>query len=145
MLLAGKYFGQNFTLAVGAIDEKGGSHRSAAHDRDGEWIGWNHPGRAHAAERSRQRTPGLQPHRNHARQPVHGTSSAQAQEDGTTTNAYIMGGGVNPTGQDNTGNSGGFNQFTLNGTNITQQISYGNQGAGTWNVSPTWTPSRKST
>jgi hypothetical protein len=44
---------------------------------------------------------------------------------------------VSPTGQDNTGNSGGFNQFTLNGTNITQQISYGNQGAGSWNVSPT--------
>jgi hypothetical protein len=53
------------------------------------------------------------------------------------TNQYIIGGGVDPSGQDNTGNSGGFNQFTLNGTNITQQISYGNQGAGTWNVAPT--------
>ena len=50
------------------------------------------------------------------------------------TNAYIMGGGA-PTGNF-TGALGGYNQFTLDGTNITQQTTYNNQNAGAWNVSP---------
>ncbi|MGP8251581.1 MAG: carboxypeptidase regulatory-like domain-containing protein [Terracidiphilus sp.] len=50
------------------------------------------------------------------------------------TNAYIMGGGA-PTGNF-TGALGGFNQFTLDGTNITQQTTYNNQNAGAWNVAP---------
>ncbi|HXW89897.1 MAG TPA: TonB-dependent receptor [Terriglobales bacterium] len=50
------------------------------------------------------------------------------------SNAYIMGGGA-PTGNF-TGALGGYNQFTLDGTNITQQTTYNNQNAGAWNVAP---------
>ena len=41
------------------------------------------------------------------------------------TNSYTIGGGIV-----------GNNQFTLNGTNITSQTSYGNHSAGEWTVSP---------
>ncbi len=41
------------------------------------------------------------------------------------TNSYTMGGGIV-----------GSNQFTLNGTNMTQQTGYGNMSNGAWNVSP---------
>jgi hypothetical protein len=33
--------------------------------------------------------------------------------------------------------SGGFNQFTLNGANITQQTTYNAANAGTWTIAPT--------
>ena len=41
------------------------------------------------------------------------------------SNSYTIGGGIV-----------GNNQFTLNGTNITSQTTYGNHGAGEWTVSP---------
>ena len=46
------------------------------------------------------------------------------------TNNYTIGGGAQ------SGAGGSFNQFTLNGINITQQTSYANQQSGAWNVSP---------
>jgi len=134
VLLAGKYFGQNFRLEVGAVNEKvevtaappmietaNGSGGTILDEKTIE----NVPVLGNQIYNLVGTTPGSQ-----------FTGSSQ-QRSWDNDNAYIIGGGVNPTGQDNTGNSGGFNQFTLNGTNVTQQISYGNQGAGTWNVSPT--------
>src|SRR5580658_1804069 len=134
LLLAGKYTGQNFKLEVGSFHEtvevtaapplletangSGGTILDATTLENVPVIGrqdYNLIGT----------TPGSQ---------YTGSTQGRGFDN---DNAYIIGGGVNPTGQDNTGNSGGFNQFTLNGTNITQQISYGNQGAGSWNVSPT--------
>ncbi len=41
------------------------------------------------------------------------------------TNSYTIGGGIV-----------GNNQFTLNGTNVTSQTTYGNHSAGEWTVSP---------
>ena len=133
LLLAGKYFGQNFTLQVGAINEK---VEVTAEPPMIETA--NGSGGTILDERTLQNVPvsGRQVYN------LISTTPGSQQVGGgnrafDNSNAYIIGGGVSPTGQDNTGNSGGFNQFTLNGTNITQQISYGNQGAGGWNVSPT--------
>ncbi len=133
LLLAGKYFGQNFTLAVGTIDEK-----VEVTDEPAMIETANGSGGTILDERTLQNVPvnGRQVYN------LIGTTPGSQLVTGNSrafdnTNGYIIGGGVSPTGQDNTGNSGGFNQFTLNGTNVTQQISYGNQGAGSWNVSPT--------
>ena len=141
LLLAGKYFGQNFTLQVGAIAEKvevtaappmietaNGSGGTILDERTLQ----NVPVNGRQVYMLIGTTPGSQ-----FTQTQFGPGGNSGTRGWDNTNQYIMGGGVDPTGQDNTGNSGGFNQFTLNGTNITQQISYGNQGAGTWNVSPT--------
>ena len=141
LLLAGKYFGQNFTLQVGAVDEKvevsaappmietaNGSGGTILDERTLQ----NVPVNGRQVYMLIGTTPGSQ-----FTQTQFGPGGNSGTRGWDDTNQYIMGGGVDPTGQDNTGNSGGFNQFTLNGTNITQQISYGNQGAGTWNVSPT--------
>ncbi|MGD1080564.1 MAG: TonB-dependent receptor [Candidatus Sulfotelmatobacter sp.] len=141
LLLAGKYFGQNFTLQVGAVDEKvevsaappmietaNGSGGTILDERTLQ----NVPVNGRQVYMLIGTTPGSQ-----FTQTQFGPGGNSGTRGWDNTNQYIMGGGVDPTGQDNTGNSGGFNQFTLNGTNITQQISYGNQGAGTWNVSPT--------
>ena len=141
LLLAGKYFGQNFTLQVGAIEEKvevtaappmietaNGSGGTILDERTLQ----NVPVNGRQVYMLIGTTPGSQ-----FTQTQFGPGGNSGTRGWDNTNQYIMGGGVDPTGQDNTGNSGGFNQFTLNGTNITQQISYGNQGAGTWNVSPT--------
>jgi hypothetical protein len=141
LLLAGKYFGQNFTLQVGAISEQvevtaappmietaNGSGGTILDERTLQ----NVPVSGRQVYMLIGTTPGSQ-----FTQTQFGPGGNSGTRGWDNTNQYIMGGGVDPTGQDNTGNSGGFNQFTLNGTNITQQISYGNQGAGTWNVSPT--------
>ena len=141
LLLAGKYFGQNFKLEVGAADEK--VEVTAAPPMIETANG---SGGTILDERTLQNVPvsGRQVYMLIGTVPGSQFTVSQFGPGGNSgtrgwdnSNAYIIGGGVNPTGQDNTGNSGGFNQFTLNGTNITQQISYGNQGAGTWNVSPT--------
>jgi len=134
LLLAGKYFGQNFTLEVGAIDEK--VEVTAAPPMIETANG---SGGTILDERTLQNVPvsGRQVYTLIGTTPGSQFTGSSQHRGWDNDNAYIMGGGVDPTGQDNTGNSGGFNQFTLNGTNITQQISYGNQGAGTWNVSPT--------
>lgn len=134
LLLAGKYFNQNFSLQVGTIDEKvevtaEPPMLEAANGSGGTILD----------ERTLQNVPvaGRQVYNLIGTTPGSQFTGSSQHRGWDNDNAYIMGGGVDPTGQDNTGNSGGFNQFTLNGTNITQQISYGNQGAGTWNVSPT--------
>jgi hypothetical protein len=141
LLLAGKYFGQNFVLQVGTIQE---TVEVTAEPAMIETA--NGSGGTILDERTLQNVPvsGRQVYMligtvpgSQFTQTQFGPGGFSGTRGWDNTNAYIMGGGVNPTGQDNTGNSGGFNQFTLNGTNITQQISYGNQGAGTWNVSPT--------
>src|SRR5580658_1987321 len=133
LLLAGKYFGQNFKLEVAATTEKvevtdAPPMLETANGSGGTILDSttleNVPVSGRQVYNLISTTPGSQQ--------VSGGNRAF-----DNSNGYIIGGGVSPTGQDNTGNSGGFNQFTLNGTNITQQISYGNQGAGTWNVSPT--------
>ncbi len=134
LLLAGKYFGQNFKLEVGGIDEK--VEVTAAPPMIETANG---SGGTILDERTLQNVPvaGRQVYNLISTTPGSQFTGSSQRRGWDNDNAYIMGGGVDPTGQDNTGNSGGFNQFTLNGTNITQQISYGNQGAGTWNVSPT--------
>ena len=134
LLLAAKYFNQNFTLQVGAISEK---VEVTAEPPMIEAA--NGSGGTILDERTLQNVPvsGRQVYNLIGTTPGSQFTGSSQRRGWDNTNAYIMGGGVDPTGQDNTGNSGGFNQFTLNGTNITQQISYGNQGAGTWNVSPT--------
>jgi len=135
LLLAGKYFGQNFQLQVGAETEKvevtaappmiETANGSGGTILDGRTLE-NVPVAGRQVYTLIATTPGSQY-----------TTGGSGTRGWDNANGYIMGGGVDPSGQDNTGNSGGFNQFTLNGTNITQQISYGNQGAGTWNVAPT--------
>src|SRR5579872_6722329 len=135
LLLAGKYFGQNFTLEVGAETEK--VEVTAAPPMIETANG---SGGTIIDERTLQNIPvaGRQVYTLIATTPgSQYTGGGSGTRGWDNTNGYIMGGGVDPTTQDNTYNSGGFNQFTLNGTNITQQISYGNQGAGTWNVAPT--------
>jgi len=134
LLLAGKYFGQNFTLQVGAAAE---NVEVTAAPPMLETA--NGSGGTILDERTLQNVPvtGRQVYNLIGTTPGSQFTGSSQRRGWDNDNAYIMGGGVDPTGQDNTGNSGGFNQFTLNGTNITQQISYGNQGAGTWNVSPT--------
>jgi hypothetical protein len=134
LLLAGKYFNQNFALQVGALSEKvevtaEPPMLEAANGSGGTILD----------ERTLQNVPvaGRQVYNLIGTTPGSQFTGSSQRRGWDNDNAYIMGGGVDPTGQDNTGNTGGFNQFTLNGTNITQQISYGNQGAGTWNVSPT--------
>ena len=139
-LLAGKYFGQNFTLSVGEIHETievrdeppmietaNGSGGTILDEKTLE----NVPVSGRQVYMLIGTVPGSQ-----FTQTTFGPGGFSGTRGWDNTNQYIIGGGVDPTGQDNTGNSGGFNQFTLNGTNITQQISYGGQGAGTWNVSP---------
>jgi hypothetical protein len=133
LLLASKYFGQNFKLEVGTTTEK-----VEVTDAPPTIETANGSGGTILDERTLQNVPvsGRQVYNLISTTP--GSQNVGAgNRSFDNSNAYIIGGGVSPTGQDNTGNSGGFNQFTLNGTNITQQISYGNQGAGSWNVSPT--------
>jgi len=134
LLLAGKYFGQNFTLEVGSFHETvevtaappmletaNGSGGTILDEKTLE----NVPVVGRQVYNLIGTTPGSQ---------YTGGSQGRAFDN---DNQYIIGGGVNPHTQDNSYNSGGFNQFTLNGTNVTQQIAYGNQGSGAWNVSPT--------
>jgi hypothetical protein len=141
LLLASKYYGQNFKLEVGGIHEEvevsaappmvetaNGSGGTILDERTLE----NVPVNGRQVYMLIGTTPGSQ-----FTQTTFGPGGFSGTRGWDNTNQYIIGGGVDPSGQDNTGNSGGFNQFTLNGTNITQQISYGNQGAGTWNVAPT--------
>jgi len=133
VLLAGKYFGQNFKLEVGGI------HEEIEVKAEPPMIETaNGSGGTILDEKTLQNVPviGRQVYNLISTTPGSQFTGSSQRRSWDNDNAYIMGGGVDPTGQDNTGNSGGFNQFTLNGTNITQQISYGNQGAGTWNVSP---------
>ncbi|HUA14335.1 MAG TPA: TonB-dependent receptor [Verrucomicrobiae bacterium] len=135
LLLAGKYFGQNFTLQVGAANETvevtGAPPLLETEDASGgtildQKVLENVPVSGNQVYMLIGTTPGSQ-----FTQTTFGPGGFSGTRGWDVTNQYIIGGGVNPSDS-----SGGFNQFTLNGTNITQQTSYGAMGAGTWNVSP---------
>jgi hypothetical protein len=136
LLLAGKYFGQNFKLEVGSFHETmevttappllETENASGGTILD-EKILQNVPVNGRQIYMMIGTVPGSQ-----FTQTTFGPGGNSGTRGWDVTNQYIIGGGVDPSG-----NSGGFNQFTLNGSNITQQTSYGNQGAGTWNISPT--------
>jgi hypothetical protein len=136
LLLAGKYFGQNFKLEVGSFHETmevtaappllETENASGGTILDEKTM-QNVPVAGRQVYMLIGTTPGSQ-FTTTAFGPGIGNSGTRGWD---VTNAYIIGGGVNPADI-----SGGSNQFTLNGTNITQQTTYDNQGAGTWNVSP---------
>ena len=138
LLLASKYFGQNFTLQVGTINEK--IEVTAAPPMIETANG---SGGTILDEKTLQNIPvtGRQVYTLLGTVPGSQLATIRTGPGANTSwdsnNTYILGGGVEPQYQDNTYNNGAFNQFTLNGTNITQQIAYGGQGAGGWDVSPT--------
>jgi len=135
LLLADKYFGQNFKLQVGAIRETmevtAAPPMLETENASGgtildEKVLENVPVAGNQVFMLIGTTPGSQ-----FTQTTFGPGGFSGTRGWDVTNQYIIGGGVNPADT-----SGGFNQFTLNGTNITQQTTYGAMGAGTWNVSP---------
>jgi hypothetical protein len=137
-LLADKYFGQNFKLEVGAETEKvevtaAPPLLETANGSGGTILDEKTLQNVPVVGRQVYNLIGTTPGSQIAFQ----RSGPGANTSWDTNSDYIIGGGVEPHYQDNTYNNGSFNQFTLNGTNITQQISYGNQGAGAWDVSPT--------
>jgi carboxypeptidase family protein len=136
LLLASKYFNQNFKLDVGTLTERvvvstAPPLLEAASGSGGtildQKILENVPVGGNQVYMLLGTTPGTQ-----FTQTTFGPSGFSGTRGWDVNNQYIIGGGVNPADT-----SGGFNQFTLNGTNITQQTSYGAMGAGTWNVAPT--------
>jgi hypothetical protein len=136
LLQASKYFQQNFKLKVGAVSERvvvttAPPLLEASNGSGGTIIPQkileNVPVSGNQVYMLLGTTPGTQ-----FTQTTFGPSGFSGTRGWDVTNQYIIGGGVNPADT-----SGGFNQFTLNGTNITQQKTYGAMGAGTWNVSPT--------
>ena len=137
-LLAGKYFGQDFKLEVGAFHEQVEVTAAPPMIETANGSGGTILDQKTVTDMpldGRQvymligTTPGSQ-----FTQTTFGPGGYSGTRGWDNTNAYIMGGGA-PTGNF-TGALGGYNQFTLDGTNITQQTSYGNQGAGAWNVAP---------
>jgi hypothetical protein len=138
LLLASKYTGRNFTLKVGAAAEEVQVTAAAPLLETA-----NGSGGTILDEKVLQNIPvvGRQVYNLIGTVPGSQIASPRSGPGANTSwdsnNAYIIGGGVEPQYQDNTFNNGAFNQFTVNGTNITQQISYGGQGAGGWDVSPT--------
>lgn len=60
-----------------------------------------------------------------------GASGFSGTRGWDVTNEYSIGGGAVAGDA-----SGSFNQFTLNGVNITQQTGFQNQAAGAWDVAP---------
>ncbi len=140
LLLAGKYYAQNFKLEVGAIHETmevttappllETASASGGTILD-EKVLQNVPVPGHQIYMMIGTTPGSQ-----FTQQQFGPGGNSGTRGWDVTNQYIIGGGVNPSGQNNGGNTGGYNQFILNGTNITQQTTYDNQNAGSWNVAP---------
>jgi hypothetical protein len=138
LLLAGKYFGQNFALQVGTIRETMEVTTAPAlletENASGgtiidEKTLQNVPVNGRQVYMLIGTVPGSQ-----FTQTTFGPGGFSGTRGWDVTNQYIIGGGVNPADI-----SGGFNQFTLNGTNITGQITYGagNANGGQWNVSPT--------
>lgn len=135
LLLASKYFAQNFKMPIGTVQEKievttAPPILETANASGGTIL--NEKTLENVPVNGRQvymligTTPGSQ-----FTQQQFGPGGNSGTRGWDVTNQYIIGGGVNPADT-----SGGFNQFTLNGTNITQQTTYDNQNAGTWNVSP---------
>ena len=140
LLLASKYFAQNFKLQVGAIKETmevtaappllETANASGGTILDAKTLE-NVPVPGKQIYMMIGTTPGSQ-----FTQTTFGPGGNSGTRGWDVSNSYIIGGGVNPQGQNNGSNTGGFNQFVLDGTNITQQTTYDNQNAGTWNVAP---------
>jgi hypothetical protein len=130
LLTASKTFAQNFKLEVGAVSERvevtaappdletaSGSGGTVIDARQLESVPLN-GGQVYMLIGT---TPGSQ-----FAQTQFGAGGGYSGTRGwDVTNNYTMGGGV--VGQ---------NQFTLNGTNMTQQTGYGQMSSGAWNVSP---------
>ena len=136
LLLAGKYFGQNFKLEVGSFHETMEVTAAPAlletENASGGTILDEHtlqnvPVNGRQVYMLIGTVPGSQ-----FTQTTFGPGGFSGTRGWDVTNQYIIGGGVNPSTT-----SGGFNQFTLNGGNITQQTTYNAAGAGTWNIAPT--------
>ncbi len=136
LLLAGKYFGQNFKLEVGSFHETmevtaappllETENASGGTILDEKTL-QNVPVNGRQVYMMIGTVPGSQ-----FTQTKFGTGGYSGTRSWDVSNAYIVGGGVNPADT-----SGGFNQFTLNGGNITQQTTYNAAGAGTWTIAPT--------
>ena len=130
LLTASQTFAQNFKLEVGTVTEKvevtgappeletaSGSGGTVIDSRQLESVPLN-GGQVYMLIGT---TPGSQ-----FTQTQFGAGGGYSGTRGwDVTNAYTLGGGVT-----------GLNQFTLNGTNMTQQTGYGNMSPGAWNVSP---------
>ncbi|MGB6482338.1 MAG: TonB-dependent receptor [Candidatus Acidiferrales bacterium] len=138
LLVAAQYFGQNFKLEVGPVAEKvtvtaappllETASGSGGTDIDQRTI-TSVPLDGRQVYMLIGTTPGSQ-----FTQTTFGAGGYSGTRGWDNSNAYIIGGGA-PTGNF-TGALGGYNQFTLDGTNITQQTTYNNQNAGAWNVAP---------
>ncbi len=130
LLTASQTFAQNFKLEVGAVSEKvevtaappeletaSGSGGTVIDARQLESVPLN-GGQVYMLIGT---TPGSQ-----FTQTQFGAGGGYSGTRGwDVTNSYSLGGGVV-----------GLNQFTLNGTNMTQQTGYGQMNPGAWNVSP---------
>ncbi len=136
LVLTGKYTGQDFKLSVGAVSET-----VEVKDAPPLLETENASGGTILDEKTLQNVPvaGRQVYTligtvpgSQFTQTQFGPGGFSGTRGYDVTNKYIIGGGVDPSG-----NTGGFNQFTLNGSNITQQTTYGQQGAGTFDISPT--------
>ena len=124
LMLASQVFNQNFTLQVGSVTDQvlvsSAPPQLETEDASGNnTIGSreieNIPLAGGQIYSLIGTTPGSQP-----------TYGASTQLNGyNAQNSYTIGGGIV-----------GNNQFTLNGSNITSQFTYDNQGAGEWTVSP---------
>jgi hypothetical protein len=124
LMLASQVFNQNFALQVGSVSEQivvnaappqleteDASGNNTIGSREIENIPLN-GGQIYSLIGT---TPGSQV-----------TYGANTQLNGyNAQNSYTIGGGIV-----------GNNQFTLNGSNITSQFTYDNQGAGEWTISP---------
>ncbi len=124
LVVTAQVFNQNFTLQVGQLSQRV-VVTSAPPQLDAEDASENNTVSARSIENVPLNggeiyaligtTPGSQP-----------TYAANTQMNGyNAQNSYTLGGGIV-----------GNNQFTLNGSNITSQYTYDNQGAGEWTVSP---------
>jgi len=124
LMLASQVFNQNFALQVGSVTDQvvvssappqleteDASGNNTIGSREIENVPLN-GGQIYSLIGT---TPGSQV-----------TYGANTQLNGyNAQNSYTIGGGIV-----------GNNQFTLNGSNITSQFTYDNQGAGEWTVSP---------
>lgn len=136
LLLAGKYFGQNFKLEVGTFHETmevtaappllETENASGGTILDSKTLE-NVPVNGRQVYMLIGTVPGSQ-----FTQTTFGPGGFSGTRGWDVNNQYIIGGGVNPSDT-----SGGFNQFTLNGANITQQTTYNAANAGTWTIAPT--------
>jgi hypothetical protein len=134
-LFASQGFGQNFQLQVG-----GDTERVEVTDAPPELETTTGSGDNLILQREMETVPlnGRQAYNLIGTTPGSQSYNTSAGPGGTGTrgwddnNGYSIGGGA-PQGD---AALGSFNQFTLNGINITQQTTFANQSAGAWSVSP---------